>query len=71
MQIIFKVAKRTWNFFSESEIKEIPDFYESELDKLTQRGDYRELIGLSLLRFSEKTGKKLKIRPPEAKHQAG
>ena len=54
-------------FFNESEIKEMLDFYESELDKPTLRGDYCELIELSEIFFGGDSEKK---RPPGAMHQA-
>lgn len=53
-----------------SEINKLLQFYRSELTKDIVRGDYRELIELSIIFLGGDTENKFKIRPPGAMHQA-
>ena len=55
---------------SDGEVDELVVFYKHKLQKPILRGDYREMIELSIIFLGEDVDKNLKIRPPGAMHQA-
>ena len=55
---------------SDEEVDELVVFYKHKLQKPILRGDYREMIELSIIFLGEDVDKNLKIRPPGAMHQA-
>lgn len=57
-------------YFTETEIEELLQFFSAELRNVIVRGDYRELVELSLIFLGGDDGRKRKIRPPGALHHA-
>lgn len=57
-------------YLTASEIEDLLKFYRTELAKKIIRDDYRELIELSIIFLDGYGGRKFKIKPPGAMHQA-
>lgn len=57
-------------YFSDTIVQGLLEFYNQELQKSIVRDDYRELIELSIVFLGGDIEKKIKIRPPGAMHQA-
>lgn len=58
------------SYLTDSEIKNLLEFYCAKLTSVIAREDYRELIKLSIIFLGRNTDRKFKIRPPGAMHQA-